>query len=147
MQLREAMARVYAATSEHWSAARRHVDSGYTTLARPRPGSELQLVTHEETSHFADSEATFGDWLGYIRSRRSNYVGCSSREVGTKLIYRTWSGLQNMLRARGEAEVATILDTFTAECANLMGVSVESLQSEPIVLRTRYWLTVYQNQK
>ena len=69
MQLREAMARVYAATSEHWSAARRHVDSGYTTLARPE--SELQLVKHDETSHFADIKTTFGDWLGYIRSRRS----------------------------------------------------------------------------
>ena len=52
-----------------------------------------------------------------------------------------------MLRTRGEAEVATILDSFTAECADLLGVSAENLQSEPIVLRTRYWLTVYQNQK
>ena len=52
-----------------------------------------------------------------------------------------------MLRTLGEAEVATILDSFTAECADLLEVSAENLQSEPIVLRTRYWLTVYQNQK
>ena len=63
------------------------------------------------------------------------------------MIHRTWSGLQNMLSARGVADVATILDSFTAECADLLGVSAENLQSEPIVLRTRYWLTVYQNQK
>ena len=85
--------------------------------------TDLRKVCRDDRSHYTDVEATFGDWVGYMR---------------------TWSGLQNMIKERGEQEVETIMENFRQECAGLLGVGRAELEGFPIVLRTKYWITLYQ---
>ena len=117
------MIRVYQETLPYWSGARVHVDEGYRNLPGAESLTDLRKVCRDDRSHYTDVEATFGDWVGYMR---------------------TWSGLQNMIKERGEQEVESIMENFRQECAGLLGVGREELEGFPIVLRTKYWITLYQ---
>ena len=123
MQLREAMTRVYQATNPYWSGARVHVDEGYRNLPGADTLTDLRKVCRDDRSHYTDVEATFGDWVGYLM---------------------TWSGLQNMIKERGAQEVESLMETFREECAGLLGVGRAEVEGVPIVLRTKYWMTLYQ---
>ena len=85
--------------------------------------TELRKVCRDDKSHYSDVDATFSDWLGYIR---------------------TWSGLQNMIKERGEQEVEALMERFREECAGLLGVGRDEVEEVEMVLRTRYWITLYQ---
>ena len=117
------MTRVYHVTKPYWSKERVHVDEGYRNLTGADTLTDLKKVCRDDRSHFTDTEATFGDWVGYIR---------------------TWSGLQNMIRQRGEEEVEDLMENFRVECAGLLGVKREGVERVNMVLRTQYWITLYQ---
>ena len=68
MQLREAMTRVYHVTKPYWAKERVHVDEGYRNLTGADTLTDLKKVCRDDRSHFTDTEATFGDWVGYIRT-------------------------------------------------------------------------------
>ena len=76
----------------------------------------------EDARHYVEEPAVFADWIGYIR---------------------TWSGLQNMASQKGEEAVETLINKFMAECQEILGVS-ENLMDVNILLRTQYWLIMYQ---
>ena len=98
-------------------SSRAHVDSAYLTL----PVAKFGRQERDDTSHYVETEAQFGDWVGYIR---------------------TWSGIQTMARREGQEEVERIINRFLEECREILGVSGD-LMSVSIVLRTQYWVTLY----
>ena len=58
---------------------------------------------------------------------------------------RTWSGVQNMIKAQVESEVEALIEQFTNECSEILGVGDRrKLMETEIELRTRYWITLYQ---
>ena len=75
----------------------------------------------EDARHYVEAETVFGDWIGYIR---------------------TWSGLQNMARQKGEEAVETLIENFTVECQEILGVK-EDLMAVNVLLRTQYWVIMY----
>lgn len=94
------------------------MDSGYTSL----PLAKFRRQRREDTRHYVEAQAVFGDWIGYIR---------------------TWSGLQNMARQEGEEAAETVINKFIVECRDILGVS-ENLMAVNILLRTQYWVIMYQ---
>ena len=69
-------------TGPYWSHLRTHVDSSYKTLVQPN----MRNMTEDHSSHYIDVEATFTDWLGYIK---------------------TWSGVQTMIKTRQEMTIGS----------------------------------------
>ena len=58
---------------------------------------------------------------------------------------RTWSGLQNMARQEGQQAVETVINKFLLQCQQILAVSEEEeLMAVNIILRTQYWITLYQ---
>ena len=52
--------------------------------------------------------------------------------------------MQNMMRQRGEQEVESLVESFREECAGLLVVGREEVEGVTMVLRTQYWVTLYQ---
>ena len=94
------------------------MDCGYTSL----PLAKFRRQMREDDRHYVEAPAVFADWLGYIR---------------------TWSGLQNMARQKGEEAVETLIENFTVECQEILGVK-EDLMAVNVLLRTQYWVIMYQ---
>lgn len=117
------MTRVYHVTKPYWSKERGHVDEGYKNLPGAETITDLRKICRDDRSHYTDVGATFGDWVGYMR---------------------TWSGIQNMIRQSGEQEVESLMESFREECAGLLGVERGEVDGVTMVLRTQYWLTLYQ---
>ena len=117
------MIRVYHETKPYWAKERVHVDEGYKNLPGAETLTDLRKICRDDRSHFTDAEATFGDWVGYMR---------------------TWSGMQNMIKERGEQEVESLMESFREECAGLLGVGRDEVEGVTMVLRTQYWVTLYQ---
>jgi len=117
-KLNAAFMSLYKATDPYWSDRRHHVDSGYTSL----PLAKFRREMREDTRHYVDTPVVFADWIGYIR---------------------TWSGLQNMSSQEGEEEVETLINKFILECQEILGVR-ENLMAADILLRTQYWVIMYQ---
>ena len=69
-------------TGPYWNHLRTHVDSSYKTLVQP----DMRNMTEDHSSHYIDVEATFTDWLGYIK---------------------TWSGVQTMIKTRQEMTIGS----------------------------------------
>ena len=101
-----------------FASCRHHVDSGYTSL----PLAKFRREAREDDRHYVEAPAVFADWIGYIR---------------------TWSGLQNMARQKGEDAVETLINKFIDECQEILGVS-EDLLAVEVLLRTQYWVIMYQ---
>lgn len=119
-QLEEALVRIYSTTGPYWTQLREHVDAGYRTL--PVPSTWVQRSERDDDSHFVETEATFADWLGYIQ---------------------TWSGVQNMIKERGQQEVDQLVETFVTDCAAIMEVHRDKIMSTQTLLRTNYWISLY----
>jgi len=117
--MNDSMLRLYHTTGPYWTHLRTHVDSSYKTLAQPN----MRNVIEDHSSHYVDVEAIFSDWLGYIR---------------------TWSGVQNMIKTRGHEEVDEMMNKFTSECADILQIPISDMKSSKLLLRTKYWITLYQ---
>ena len=50
----------------------------------------------------------------------------------------------NMTKNRGESEVEALINKFTGECSDILGVDRNKVMETKIELRTRYWITLYQ---
>jgi len=119
-KLNAAFMSLYEATAPYWSKRRHHVDSGYLTL----PAAKLRRQERDDTRHYVDNMGEFSHWVGYIR---------------------TWSGLQNMAREEGQEAVERLINKFLLECREVLGLAqTEDIMSVKVLLRTQYWLILYQ---
>ena len=71
---------------------------------------------------------------GFLKAELRQWVG----------YIRTWSGLHNMARQEGQQAVETIINKFLLQCQQILAVSEEELMAVNIILRTQYWITLYQ---
>ena len=113
------MMKFYKETWPYWSSHRKHVDCGYTSLPTWTGSRDME---RSDDQHFVDTNCRLKDWVGYMN---------------------TWSGVQNMIKKEGSLAVGELFDKFYAECCEILKIDRKNMMDLEIVLRTRYWITLY----